>query len=323
MELLSVVIPHLNQAEQLAICLASIQAQQDVSLAVEIVVADNGSPEPPAPELTGPYPVRVAVEHRPGPGPARNAGVRESNGDVLAFIDADCFAAPDWLATIISGLAQVGTAVVGGDVRVAYVDPEHPSFHEPYEAIYSYRNDEHIAEGFSGTGNLAMFRSVFEAVGPFAGIEVAEDRDWGLRAAAAGYPAKYLPGMIVYHPARDTMHDLTVKWDRHIAHDWARVSGGLGRLKWLAKSAAMGISPLAEIRTIITSPRVHGAKERLLAFACLAMIRIHRQRRMFEIAATRGRSSWAQRWNMSASPATRSARDAEAAASPALGQGAG
>ena len=71
--------------------------------------------------------------------------------------------------------------------RSSYENPTRPTFLEPYESIYSYRNSEHIAEGFSGTGNLATLPSVVAEIGSFAGIEVAEDRDWGLRACAAGY----------------------------------------------------------------------------------------------------------------------------------------
>jgi len=46
-------------------------------------------------------------------------------------------------------------------------------------------------------------RSVLETVGPFAGLEKAEDRDWGRRATAMGYEITYVPQMRVYHPARE------------------------------------------------------------------------------------------------------------------------
>ena len=109
---------------------------------------------------------------------------------------------------------------IGGDVRIAVTDPMRFTQLEAYESIFAYRQEEYIRKfGFSGTGNLAMHREDFELVGPFAGIKVAEDRDWGRRAKALGLQIQYVPDMIVYHPARVTFSELYKKWDRHIAHD--------------------------------------------------------------------------------------------------------
>ena len=49
------------------------------------------------------------------------------------------------------------------------------------------RNGMQVLDIACGTGNLAMFRRDFEAIGPFAGIDVAEDMEWGQRARAAGF----------------------------------------------------------------------------------------------------------------------------------------
>ena len=74
----------------------------------------------------------------------------------------------------------------------------------------------------------AMRRSAYGAVGPFGGIELAEDSDWGHRATSMGYAIGYVPTMIVYHPARQSFADLCTKWDRHISHDFTeRVWGDL------------------------------------------------------------------------------------------------
>jgi len=88
---ISVVIPHLNQPEILARCLAALR--ENTRAPDEIIVVDNGSdvlPDVPA-NMT------LLQEKTPGPGPARNLGVQHSTGDVLAFIDADCLARFDWL----------------------------------------------------------------------------------------------------------------------------------------------------------------------------------------------------------------------------------
>jgi glycosyltransferase involved in cell wall biosynthesis len=296
--LISVIVPHLNQEDYLRVGLTALRDQEDVTSEVEVIVVDNGSRRMPE-EVCADFPGTTLLrEDTPGPGPARNLGVEAAKGDILAFIDADCRAHPRWLHEIETAFTDQFVRVIGGDVQVGYVDPAKPTFLEPYEAIYSYRNDEHIAEGFSGAGNLAMRAEIMAKVGPFAGLEVAEDRDWGLRAVALGEPARYIPGMIVYHPARPTFADLARKWDRHIAHDLEDfLKKPAGMVKWLARAVAVGGSWLIEIPRVITSHRIAGAHQRWLAFLCLARVRIYRGWRMLTVAFSRNTRAGSMTWN--------------------------
>jgi GT2 family glycosyltransferase len=159
--------------------------------------------------------------------------------------------------------------------------------------------DRYIArEGFTGTGNLVVRRSVLEAVGPFGGLEVAEDRDWGQRAVALGHRIRYVPAMRVYHPARPTLGLVFEKWDRHIAHDYERARARRGgRLRFAAKAAAMALSPLAELPRILGSDRISGRGSRAKAFAALARIRLHRARRMGWLLAGGDPARLTGRWN--------------------------
>ena len=112
-------------------------------------------------------------------------------------------------------------------MRISRDDPANPTMLEAYESVYAYRMEEYIRrQGFTGTGNLAIRREVFDAVGPFGGIGIAEDRDWGQRARAMGHVTRYAPEMRVHHPARPTFADLALKWDRQTAHDFARMAAG-------------------------------------------------------------------------------------------------
>lgn len=248
----------------------------------EIIVVDNGSSIAPT-AVCGTFPsVRLLSEPCPGPGPARNTGIAASHGEVLAFIDADCIADRDWLATAQAEMADPAAAILGGDVRIACVDPTRLTILEAYENIYAYRMDRYIArEGFTGTGNLVVRRNIFDDVGPFAGLSVAEDRDWGQRATARGHKIRYVARMRVYHPARADFAGLYQKWDRHTAHDFisAKTHRG-GRLKFAAKTLAMGLSPLAEVPRIVGSDRVSGLRSRVLAWVGLLRIRLYRTRVM-------------------------------------------
>ncbi|SMY09293.1 glycosyltransferase family 2 protein [Flavimaricola marinus] len=295
----SVVIPHLNQPDALERCLSSLMS--GARTPDEVLVVDNGSTQLPQ-AICDAYPqVRLLQEPTPGPGPARNLGVAHADMPVLAFIDADCLADPDWLAAAARHMADPSAQILGGDVRIAYDDPDHLTVLEAYESIYAYRMDRYIArEGFTGTGNLVVRRAVMEAVGPFGGLDVAEDRDWGQRATGQGHVIRYAGDMKVYHPARKSFAELRQKWDRHLAHDYilARQSGA-GRVKWAIKTLAMGLSPLGEIPRVLGSDRVSGLSARLAALAGLARIRLYRAGRMAWLFAGGDPEHLAGRWNRS------------------------
>lgn len=294
---ISVVIPHLNQPDHLARCLASLAA--GTSPPFEVIVVDNGSAVLPE-AVCAAHGARLLQEPEPGPGPARNCGIAAATGEILAFIDADCLADPGWLAAAEAAMADPAAEVLGGDVRIALADPARLTMTEAYESIYAYRMDRYIArEGFTGTGNLVMRRAVFDAVGPFAGIGVAEDRDWGRRATAKGYRIRFVPGMRAYHPARDSLSDLARKWDRQLAHEFTalRGRGAGGRLAWLVKTLAMPVSPLAELPQVLTTDRVSGLRARALAFAGLVRIRLHRARVMAWLALGGDPARLSGAWN--------------------------
>jgi glycosyltransferase involved in cell wall biosynthesis len=277
--LISVIIPHLNQPDGLQACLGSVSVQTLERSAFEVIVVDNGSTQLPA-DVIGRYPgTRLLREMEPGPGLARNRGIEGSSGDILAFIDADCRAHPDWLRGALRALHSAPErTVLGGDVRIWRESDTAITAIEAYESVFAYRFKLYIEQhGFSGTGNLVMRRSDFQEVGPFRGIEVAEDIDWGQRARAAGLTFLYVPDLIVFHPARRSLRELFVKWDRHIQH--ALNTGGrdaMWRARWVLRAFAILISPLIDWTTVVASDRIQGASAKVKAIFVLAAVRAYR-----------------------------------------------
>lgn len=288
---ISVVIPHLNQPQMLARCLGSLRdgtRQPD-----EIIVVDNGSDVlPVVPDDV----ILLQETALAGPGPARNLGVAHATGDVLAFIDADCLARFNWLE---EAAARIGFAdILGGDVRIGYANPRRLTMLEAYESIYAYRMARYIREeGFTGTGNLVVKRSVLETVGPFAGLEKAEDRDWGRRATAMGYEITYVPQMRVYHPARRCFRQIFEKWDRQLAHEYGTLTSGRDKLRWIAKMLAMAPSPIVEIPRIAGTDRVPCALNKAQAFVSLCRIRAYRAGRMLDLLLRGQPERLAAKWN--------------------------
>jgi glycosyltransferase involved in cell wall biosynthesis len=300
-KLISVIVPHLDQPDSLASCLDALRSLKRPAQPVEIIVVDNGSKVPPTTICAAADGVTLLVQPTPGPGPARNLGASCAKGDILAFIDADCLAHPDWLCAIEGRFTQDdATPILGGDVRIACRDPHRPTLLESYESVFGYRMQEYIAkQGFTGTGNLAVRTAVFAAVGAFGGIELAEDRDWGQRALRLGYPTTYCPEMIVYHPARKSLAELAQKWQRHTAHDFVLYQSKPGWWpRWILRSMAVALSPVAELGRISFSDRLHGWRARCLALVGVVLIRLYRSRLMLELAfGGANATNLSGRWN--------------------------
>ena len=293
--LISIIIPHLNQPDALEACLGSLQSQTLEGSAFEIIVVDNGSASVPR-AVTERYPGTLLLhELKSGPGPARNRGVQAATGDILAFTDSDCRAHPDWLRCALDTLARVSPrTILGGDVQIWHEPDTAITAIEAYESVFAYRFKLYIEQhGFCGTGNLILRKSDFEDIGPFRGIEVAEDIEWGGRALKAGYIFRYVPEMVVYHPARASFRELCVKWDRHVQHAVnAGATDPSWRARWILRALAVLLSPAIDWIKVVTSPRVHGLLPAVKAMAVLAAIRSYRAYKMISLLLSRNQVQW-------------------------------
>lgn len=297
---LSVIIPHLNEPDDLRQCLLSLDAQRADGISFEIVVVDNGSVEMPLAACLDIPNLRLEREIVPGPGPARNLGASLARAEVLAFIDCDCIAQPGWAKAIVDLMEkEPDIDLLGGDIAILLTEPRYPSAIESYESIYSYRARAYVEKyGFAATGNMAVRKRVFQSVGPFGGISTMEDTEWGQRATAKGHRIVFLAEAKVLTPSCKSFADLARRWDRHVAHEFRKVSGHRrAKLRWLVGSLIIVGSPLLESFKVFTTDRVSGVRNRMLALACLTRIRLHRGRRMLGLMFHGDAARFVENWN--------------------------
>jgi glycosyltransferase involved in cell wall biosynthesis len=291
----SVIIPYLNQPDGLKSCLDSLDAQTLNRSEFEVIVVDNGSARLPN-DLIKKHPgTRLLQEGIPGPGPARNRGVQAAVGENLAFIDADCRAHPDWLRFALDAIRSgEKNIILGGDVQIWRNDITKYTALEAFESVFAYLQKKYIEkQGFSGTGNLVVNRLNFDKVGPFGGIQVAEDMEWGRRARAAGFKFKYIPEMVVFHPARESIHDLFAKWDRHSQHYLNAIRDTpYWRVRWVARAIKVLLSPLVLWTKLVSTNRVTSVSAKLKAFAILVTLRIYCAGKMVSLLVSKRQVAW-------------------------------
>src|SRR5271155_4512550 len=274
--LASVIVPHLEDYDNLEACVALLAEQSFPSERTEIIIADNGSSRglDAVRRIVGTRGRVVEVAER-GAGPARNAGVRVSRGEAIAFVDSDCRPDGRWLE---EGLAELRSAdFAGGRIDVMVENPQRMTPAEAFERVFAFQNERYVKDlNFTVTASMFVWRSVFDAVGGFEN-GIPEDRDWCRRARLKGYRIGFAPNSIVGHPARRTMLELKRKW-RRLTLEWCEAArrDRRGAIFMLLHAWAVLLSIGPHALAVISSSRLSGTRNRIMAIGALARIRAYR-----------------------------------------------
>jgi glycosyltransferase involved in cell wall biosynthesis len=271
--LVTVVVPVWGEAPGLGACLDALGRQSWPPDRLEVLVVDNGAPPGAAASAAAGRPgVRLLGEEGEGSYAARNRGIAEARGEVIAFTDSDCTAAPDWVERGVARLkATPSLGLVGGRIRLTFGDPGRPTSVELYESVASFRQESYVLRGrFAATANAFTTRAVLDRVGVFdARMKSLGDVDWGVRVQEAGFGLAYAEEVRVDHPARRTLAEFRARS--------ARMAGGfrdLGRTgRWplgrRMRYAATGLPPLG---TVLLGPGLGGPVRRLRVLGVGAVV---------------------------------------------------
>lgn len=113
---ISVIVPAKNEETHIELCLNALLNQDYDNEFYEIIVVDNNSTDQTLNIVKKFSRIRV-ISCPSGPvGRVRNDGTKCAEGSILAFIDADCIAPPDWLKNI--NLTVKDGIVVGGGAKL-------------------------------------------------------------------------------------------------------------------------------------------------------------------------------------------------------------
>jgi GT2 family glycosyltransferase len=202
----SVVIPSFNSYKTILACLESLMAQ--TAAPYEIIVVDSSTDD--TPHLIRQHFPQVHLKYvaqQMFPGPARNLGVELAEGLIVAFIDADCIAVPDWVQRIAEThdnqhLVVGGSVDVGNPSSVVAWAGQMFEFREflPSETA---RYVAHIP-----TCNISYRRALLSVYGGFPNAYYPqEDLLFNYMLVQAGVKIWFDPQIGVRHFCREGLHE--------------------------------------------------------------------------------------------------------------------
>jgi glycosyltransferase involved in cell wall biosynthesis len=214
----SVIVPVYNGERTIGECVESIFALSFPRNDVELLLIDNASSDRTA-KILDRYRDRAIILHEAtrGPAAARNRGLKNARGDIIAFTDADCVVHRDWLGRLIEPLRDHAVGIAGGTILARRPSNAVAEFGE---RIHDHRMAiEYDSPPYAITMNWASRRSVFEEVGLFdEELLRCEDCDLAFRVVAAGYRIVHEPAAVVYHRNEQSFAGLIAEGYAHGYH---------------------------------------------------------------------------------------------------------
>jgi glycosyltransferase involved in cell wall biosynthesis len=189
-EQVSVIIPAYNAAEYLAQAVESIRAQNHSPM--EIIIVDDGSIDATAGVARNIPDVHFIRQDNGGPGAARNTGIREAQGDMLGFLDADDLWAAGKLAAQLDVLRRFPDIHLAAGHVEEFVSGSAPSI------AGNPAPRDHGRRAYT-IGALLVRRDDFFKVGWFdPALRFGEFIDWLSRAKAVGLCEYVLDQIVLY-----------------------------------------------------------------------------------------------------------------------------
>ncbi len=196
---ISLVIPNYNMAATIGRCLEAAFSSDYENF--EVVVVDDYS-EDNSVEIIKKYPCKlICLDRRSGTSKARNTGARNSRGDAIFFIDADCLLQRDTLSIVNRTLSSNGPGVmIGGTYTKMPFDRTFYSIFQSVFVNYSETKHEENPDYIAAHAMIVDART-FEKSGGFPEdfMPIIEDIEFSHRLRRSGYRLLMNPDIQVRH----------------------------------------------------------------------------------------------------------------------------
>ena len=148
---------------------------------------------------------------------ARNRGIKEAKGEIIAFTDVDCRPQKDWLEKLIEPFSDPQTMIVAGEIKAVKGDNILEKYADKRDILSQKYTLANEFFPYGQTANLAVRREALKVVGLFRPyLTTGGDADicWRILKEIES-EIKFVPDALVLHRHRDNMKDFKSQWKRY------------------------------------------------------------------------------------------------------------
>ena len=194
---ISVIIPNYNGSSTIGRCLeAAFSSEYDN---FEVIVTDDCSTDNSA-EIIKKFPCKfIFLDKHSGASRARNTGAKNSGGEILFFIDADCLLQKNTLASVNKAFLISENAIIGGTYTAIPYDKD---FFSTFQSIFiNYSETKKEPPDYIPTHAMVIARDIFMKSGGFKEnfLPILEDVEFSHRLRKMGYKLTMNSEILVRH----------------------------------------------------------------------------------------------------------------------------
>lgn len=243
----TIVVIVLNMKNELYQCLKSIESLDYPRDKFEVLVIDGGSNDGTL-DICKNFSVKCLIEEKKGRGLARNIGIKNSKGEIIAFVDADCRVTRNWLMVhaknhMNKSVGAVGGAVINPLMSISnkFALTNHYEYFAEFDENIPKKMIYHVC-----TSNASFKKNTIEEAGFFDDtLDAYEDFELCNRITQIGSKLFFDPDAKVLHfgvhPSMSSYSFMINEIERAKSHLYAQISNPniIGRLPMHPVSALL------------------------------------------------------------------------------------
>lgn len=210
----SVIVPTFNRLDEIRELLASLEKQRLHKDAFEIIIVDDGSSDNTAEYVremmkTSALHLHFIPQNHKGPGPARNLGMENAQGEYYIFVDSDCIADENWLQAYDEALKHKVAGFGGPDRVRADFSPLQKAIDYSMTSFLTTggirgSSKKKISKYYPRSFNMGVHAEVVKKTGGFGTLRHGQDIEFTHRVRKEGEVIKVMDA-VVYHKRRTSL----------------------------------------------------------------------------------------------------------------------